>query len=309
MQGADMNGLLSAPLTVPAAVAGALAALLLVLLLLALRRAGPGMLRIMIGFVALAAFAAAVTVIADRMATNERAAEWRALLARNVELTARASAPGSMLSCLDGGAGEAVENLCEKTVFSDAQSAAAAVAYMGARLTLLRQAAAIAPSLPDGLSGLRRAVELDRYGLAAHVLAERDGCTADKCPLFAALHDSAALKANMRVHAFDNYVARYAADWSKTAPVAEKPAQAAPVAAAPQPAPAREAKAPLDGRYDFPSAASIPPVSIMNPEPALPKEPAENAAPPEAAPADNPAPTAKLPQRRSQKQASEPPAR
>ena len=50
-------------------------------------------------------------------------------LQRNAELSLSAVAPGSTLACLDGVAGEAVENACEKTVFADPQSAASAVAY------------------------------------------------------------------------------------------------------------------------------------------------------------------------------------
>ena len=95
----------------------------------------------------------------------------------------------------------------------------------------------------------QRALELDRFGLAAHVLASRDGCTADDCAAFALLRDTAALKANLQVHAFDAYVARYAAAWTKSdaktepknepknEPMAEKKpgAPAAPVASAPVP--------------------------------------------------------------------------
>ncbi len=136
MNGETLNALLSTPLAIPASVAAALAALFLVLLLMSIKRAGPGMARLLMAFVALAVFTAGLTIVVDRMTRDERAAEQRALLARNIELTARAVTAGSMLSCLDAGAGETVENACEKSVFASPASAADAVAYIGARLDI-----------------------------------------------------------------------------------------------------------------------------------------------------------------------------
>jgi len=315
LDGASVNGLLSTPLVLPASVAGALAALFVVLTMMALRRTGAGGLRrllLPIGAIVLGALA--VIAVLDRLALDERAAERRALLQRNAELNVSAVAPGSVLSCLDGGAGEAIENACETAVFATPQSAAAAVAYTAARLALLKDAADFAqrgePGLLEAFAAARRAVELDRYGIVAHVLATRDGCTAERCAAFAALRDTAALKANLRVHAFDTYVARYAAAWSKSEAVAEKqPPVAAPAPAPVASAPAPPANQPVSNRYDFPSAASIPPVSIMNAEPPLPKEPAGNAAAPPAT--EGAAPPAKLPvpPKRPQAQAATPPAR
>ena len=290
----------------PASVAGALAALFVVLAVMALRRAGAGGLqRLLLPVAAIVLVALAVIALLDRMALDSQAAERRALLQRQAVLDASALAPGSALACLDGGAGEQIENACEKAVFADAQSAAAAVAYTGARLALLKDASALArrgaAGLVETFAGTRRALELDRFGLAAHVLATRDGCTADACAAFALLRDTGALKANLRVHAFDAYVARYAAAWNKSEPknepknepVAEKQPAAVPVASAPAPA------NPVASRYDFPSAASIPPVSIMNAEPPLPKS-AE-------APSDSGA--VPVPPKRPQAQAATPPAR
>src|SRR5579859_2160767 len=137
--------------------------------------------RIVLSLTALALAGLVVYALIDRSSVAERAAERRALLAREVELSRIALAPGSALACLDGGAGETVENVCEKTVFASAQSTAAAVAYMDARLKLLAFAAARDPGLLALLASTRRAVALDRFGVAAHVLAIRDGCTAEKC--------------------------------------------------------------------------------------------------------------------------------
>src|SRR4029078_3613076 len=86
--------------------------------------------------------------------------------------------------------------------------------------------------------------------------------------------------------------------------VAEPPAPGtAPVASAPEPL---SPSHPLDSRYDFPSSASIPPVSIMNVEPPPPKEPAS----PQRAHAarEKTGTTAPVPPKRPQSQAVSPPA-
>ena len=266
IDGAALKELLSNP-----PVLGALAALLVVLVVLAVMRAGV-VRRLLLAIVVLAIVGAGVSVILNSMAQVERAADRRALMQRYAELSVQALAPGSTLACLDGAAGEAVENACEKTVFSGPQTTAGAVAYMAARLTLLADGLAFAqksdPDFAASLAGLRRSIELDRFGLAAHVLAVRDGCTAEQCAAFALLQDADVIKANLKAQVFDQYVSRYAADWNKSAPVAVKEAPAVPVASVNEQA--APAKGPVPEKYDFPSAASIPPVSIMNAEPKLP---------------------------------------
>jgi hypothetical protein len=157
------------------------------------------------------------------------------------------------------------------------------------------------------MAGPRRAIELDRYGIAAHVLATRDGCTPENCAAFAFLHDTTALKANLKARIYDQYVSRYAAAWNKTepekpAPVAAAPVPGAPVAAVPG-EPSQPTGVPISSKYDFPSAASIPPVSIMNSEPALPKGAAAPAAPKSEDEAAVP-----VPPKRPQTQAATPPA-
>jgi len=239
------------------------------------------LLRIVLSAAAVALAGVAVYALIDRSTMAERAAERRALLTRDTELSRIALAPGSALACLDGGAGEAVENVCEKKVFASAQSTAAAVAYMDARLKLLADAAAAAGAERDAgllplLASTRRAVALDRYGVAAHVLAIRDGCTAEKCDAFALVDDASALKANLRAQVYDQYVSRYVAGWSVPAPAEKPPA----VSALPAPAPVASIAVPGQIRplavkpgehWDFPSAASIPAVSIMTSEPPLPQ--------------------------------------
>jgi hypothetical protein len=318
IDGAFINGLLSTPLVLPASLAGALAALFVVVIVFAVRRAASsGAARLLVPLTALAVAAIAVIGVLERMATNERMAEQRALLLRHTQLSMSAVTPGSALACLDGVAGEQIETACEKSVFADAQSAAGAVAYIGARLSLLSDVYAAAqhgaPDLQSVFASMRRAIELDRYGIAAHVLAERDGCTAERCAAFAMFQDTGALQANLKVRAFDTYVGRYAADWGKKEPAADKQPQASvpapsPVASAgPESLPTGH---PVDPRYDFPSSASIPAVSIMNAEPPVPKDqagPAPGQAP--AASADRPAANPPVPPKRPQAQAATPPAR
>jgi len=265
---AALNGLLSTPLAL-----GGLAALMVALVVLAVMRAGV-VRRLLASTVALAVIGAGLIVVLERQMQNERAAERRALTQRFAELSTAALAPSSALACLDGAAGEAVENACEKAVFAAPQATAGAVSYMAARLTLLADGLAFArgsdPDFAATLASLRRAIELDRFGVAAHVLAVRDGCTAERCAAFAWLHDSSVIKSNLKAQVFEQYVSRYATDWDKSPPVAVKEAPQVPVASVGEQA--APAKVPVPDKYEFPSAASIPPVSIMNPEPPLPKD-------------------------------------
>jgi hypothetical protein len=302
-----LTGFLSAPLVVPASVAGALAALFVVFAVIAWRRARS---RPLLPVAVLAFGALAVLAVIDQLSLNTRAAARRTLLTRDAELTRSALAPGSVLACLDAGAGDAVENACEQQVFGSAQSAAAAVAYMDARLKLLAAAADDDDGGADFravLASTRRAVALDRYGIAAHVLATRDGCTADKCAAFALVDDTSALKANLRAQVFDQYVSRYVASWNRPAPPAEKQ----PVSAVPAVPPVAGIKP--GEHWDFPSAASIPPVSIMNAEPPPPKGTDARAQRGDAAPAAAAKPPSHaeppVPPKRPPPQAAPPPAR
>src|SRR3974390_205428 len=263
--GASFNGLLSSPLVLPAFVAGVLAALVVAFLVMLFRRSAA--IRVLFSIVAAALGGLGVSAILDRVAQNERAAQYRALMQRNAELTAQVLAPGSALACLDDIAGEAVETVCEKAVFAGPQAVAGAVAYVAARLDLLAEAHTTANEGDFALlRGLQRSIQLDRFGLVAHVLAVRDGCTVERCAAFRWLGDADVIKSNLKAQLFDQYVFRSAADWDKPAPVAEKETSP-PVASASAPA-----NTPVGAKYDFPSAASIPPVSIMNAEPPLRKE-------------------------------------
>lgn len=236
--------------------------------------------RLIVPALAIAAVLFGIFAILDRLEQDARAAAQRALLARADALTASALQPGSALGCLDSVAGETVEAACEAKVFGSPQSAAAAVVYTGARLTLLADAQRLNPAAATAFAASRRAIELDRFGIAAHVLTVRDGCTPERCAAFAFLTDTGALKGNMNAQAFDQYVSRHRDAWD--APAAAPP----PAVSQAQPAPEPETKAasvapangelhPIPDKYKLPSADSIPRVSIMDKEPPLTKAAAE----------------------------------
>ena len=91
------------------------------------------------------------------------------------------------LSCIDDLAGETVLTACEKALFGSAESAAAALSYAASqitRLTAFGDVAAANKTMTPELQMLRRAVERDRYGLMAYVLAVRDHCTPSDCAAF-----------------------------------------------------------------------------------------------------------------------------
>jgi hypothetical protein len=148
------------------------------------------------------------------------------------------------------------------------------------------------PGYQGSIERMRRALETDRFGLVAQVLASR-GCTADNCPAFGLLRDPARVIANLNERAFDANVVLHAANWrpdAAAAVVSMPPPGPAVAAVTPAPGPVA---VPLSSKYDFPSAASIPPVSIMNAEPPLPpanEQAAAPAAPAKPAAAPQPAP-------------------
>jgi hypothetical protein len=267
--------------TVAVAVAAALACALLV------RRSASrwrsAITRTIVFVAALVAVVGYFLTAADR----DLAADRRALQAREADLAARAVMPGSALGCLNGVANEAVETACEKAVFAKPETAAAAVAYVTAQLDVLADAVRLIgvddEDFGPALAGLRRSIALDRYGVVAHALATREGCTAESCWAFALVDDPSVLKANLKGRAFNTYVERYQAAWNKP----EEPAKPSPEGPQANAAPAQPSTS-FASRYDFPSAASIPPVSIMNPEPPRPAEP-NAAATPAASAAEQPA--------------------
>jgi len=188
------------------------------------------------------------------------------------------------LSCIDDLAGETVLTACEKSLFGSAESAAAALSYAAfqiTRLTAFGDVAAANKNLTSELQTLRRAVERDRYGLMAYVLAARDHCTASECAAFRALTDHRQIVANMDERVYEGLIARYAPSWN--APAAPGPG---PVAALP---PSMPTGKPTNA--DFPTAASTPAVSIMTPEPGAATTPSAPRPPASSALANAPLPS------------------
>lgn len=289
----------------PAWGAGVIAAIALALAATAWRRDGVGALVARIAAVTVAVLAAGVAGLAGS-AVMERLAQRRALEQRLADLSGRALVPGSPLACLDGLAGTAAEPACQAALLARPETAAAAVTFVTAQLTLLFDAAPVATTdnaVAQALAPLRRALADDRFGLVAHVLALRAGCTPEFCSPLGLLDRPDRVRANLRDRPFDAMLALHAASWPNTpalptpsSPVSSVPGpglagtghpagvgQGAGQSAGPiQPGTGQPTGQPVSSRYDFPSAASIPPVSIMAPEPAGP--------PPAAAARELPAP-------------------
>jgi hypothetical protein len=211
----------------------------------------------------------------DGASVRDQGAERRALELRAAELSGQALAPGSPLSCLDGLAGENVETACEKALFAAPATVAAATSYIAARLVLLADTIAYAQHGGTHIDGvvlpLRRSLETDRFGFVAHALVVRDGCTSENCKALSLLHDPSRVRANLSGQTLDRYLDRYVAAWAQNSDV-----PVADAASAQSSTPQGQRKVMLD--INFPTAASIPAVSIMNPEPKGPPTQAAAAA-------------------------------
>lgn len=258
-------------LAVPIWAAGAVSAVFLAVVVLAIGRSGAA------AFIN-ALFPVGIMVVAvsagwlymQQAERQERAAERRSLGERSTALSALPAMPGSALSCLDPLAGETVEGACEKTVFATPEAVATAVNYVSAKLALLADAndhvrrgdAAFAAEL----AALSAALESDRFGIVAHVLAQRYGCTLDRCDALNWFSDSSHLLANLRDHTFDEQVTKFAAMWNAPPRTATEGAVATLPTTTALPN-IGAAPVMVSPRYDFPSSQSIPPVNIMIPEP------------------------------------------
>jgi hypothetical protein len=247
-------------LAIPIWAAGAASAVFLALAVLAIGRAGvETSINVLFRVAIVVITASAGWLYIQQAEWQERAVEIRSLDARSAALLARAVAPGSALSCLDELAGEMVEAACEKAVFASPEAVATAVSYVAAKLDLLadRQRAGYADAT---LAPWLAAIETDRFGIVAHVLAQHRGCTAEKCDAAAWLSDPSRVLANLREHAFDEQVAKFTIAWNSPAHAA---LDGAPGVEPLHPGPASV----LPPRYDFPPSQTIPPVNIMVPEP------------------------------------------
>jgi hypothetical protein len=207
----------------------------------------------------------------DTASNRDLVAERQSLEARAAQLGTQALAPGSALACLDAFAGDSVESACEKAIFASPAATASASSYIAARLVLLADIVAYTKRggghVDNILTPLRRSIETDRYGFAAHALAVLDGCTPENCKALSLLHDASRVRANLSAQVLDRYLDRYVALWAQAPDTPVADATSAAPAATNQPGTAGR-KVTVD--IDFPTAASIPPVSIMNPEPKNP---------------------------------------
>jgi len=239
----------------------------------------------------------------DRMAARDIAEERRAYQARLADLNSRSLAPTSPLACLDALAGDALDEPCEKAIFANPESVAAAVSLMAARLSLLREGIAHAAAgdltYEQAIADLRRSLEQDRFGFAAQALVASEQCTPGSCEALSLLKDPERVAANLKDRTFEIFVGRHVAAWLSRSPgpavAASVPAQ--PAMPSPPAAQATVTPATSSVNVDFPSAASIPPVSIMNNEPGATGQTgtetdSKAAAPRRTAPAAVPAPRA-----------------
>ena len=261
--------------------AGAAAVLLAIIGALALPRGPKGTLaaaaRVLVLLIVAALGGSLVWAYLESAAMRAHDAERRALELRAGRLTEQSLKPGSALACLDALAGETVQAACERVVFASPESVATAISYVAAQFALLSEMTNYAKSGGSGivetLLPLRRALEADPFGFLAHVLVMGDGCTSEHCPPLVVLRDPSHVRTNIIAQTLQHYVDHYREIWAKSpdAAVADVPDMAPTGPPDGNPIGRRKVSA----NIDFPTAASIPPISIMNPEP---KGPAERAA-------------------------------
>ena len=285
-------------------VAAGAAALLVVLCVLALRRTAVPVIRVDVLLLGAALGAALTWAVVGHVSVTDLGGERRALEVRASELTAHALAPGSPLSCLDALAGENVEAACENAIFASPASVATATSYVAARFALLSEIAAYVgrggTAIDDVLVPLRRSLEVDRFGFLARVLAVRDGCTGQNCKALALLRDASHVRDHLNDGSLDQLAEHYQALWAQS--------PQGTVADASQGRVGGMTQANAQGLHkgmvniDFPTAASIPAVNIMTPEPSGPVLPGVA-----AAAAANPNPQPASSSHRARKQVASPP--
>jgi hypothetical protein len=223
---------------------------------------------------------------------RDHAEEGRAVLQRILDLTALQTGSQSALGCLDVSPEDPLEEMCERTIFANAQTVAGANAFVAARLSVLGDALASANSAHSPAAGalvaLRQSVENDPFGIVAHVLASRYGCSPSQCAAFAMLADTSKVVANLNARTFENLVGHYAPNWQMqggpavsglsgpgptvaavSSLLGQGPPVVAPVPGALPHVRGVLAGGPPKGLY-VPPASSIPAVSIMTDEPRTP---------------------------------------
>jgi hypothetical protein len=234
---------------------------------------------------------AALALLASPFTVGPRAAEpvpeaSPTVLAQRADaLLARAMAPNSPLACADAVASSQIEEACEGVLFARPETIASAVTYVAAKVALLSEALsqkqADAKRDDPALARLRTSLAADRFGIVAHVLEAFHGCSAETCDAFALVPDPSQLKANLRDSRFDRLVAKHAGAWPAPGGGTSEAGDSPTGASATKP------------KIDFPSAADIPPVSIM-----VPEEPSRRSSGGGARRAPKPAAKPRLPARR-----------
>jgi len=256
----SMNDMIFSPLWGPAV----LAAVLAVIVVVAIVRFGG---RQVFGFGAAAILIIGLGWIAiDRLDMQGRAEQRRAIEARVAVLNAQALLPNSHLACLDAAGGDVVHDACEKSLFAAPEQVAAALNYVSARLDVLREIAALPDRDRSSYDSIRtpivRSLEADRFGLVAQILTARDACQPSSCYAFDFLKNRDRVVANMTERSYDARVERFAAAWN------DKPGVSGATALASHNAPSSPPHTPVN--MNFPTADSIPAVSIMSNEPGRP---------------------------------------
>jgi len=219
--------------------------------------------------------------IGEMSVMRERNVERIALETREHDLSTKSLAVAG-LACLDSPGNDLIEASCEKLLFSGPREITAAVSYISVRLALFVKESIYAEhdgeAFKHSRAAARRAAERDRFGLYAHVLTAEYGCSQTQCEFFKFMQDPSRLKANLREQAFDALLNRYAVTWVDPH-LPQTPGSPQAATQSPQ-------RSATKRGLDLPSAnGSIPPVSIMAPEPAVSR--AANP-PPEAGRQNNP---------------------
>jgi hypothetical protein len=261
-------------------IAGLAVAALALVVALAVGPYGRRGVRFTFGFIALVAFVGSAAWLAVYLGMVEQR---RAIEERIAALRAQAMASGP-LACLERGA-EALQASCAQSLFASPGAISSAGIYTASRLDAMKAARHYSgprtPQFDDVVVALERSLQEDPFGLAADILVRREGCTAQRCEALSLFADPARLADNIRNKTFDANVARYASAWSAPQPAAG-PSVSAPASTI---TPSGLTRAPIPDRYELPSAASIPPVSIMTDEPPQRATPAPAAKDRPAAPA------------------------
>ena len=252
---------------------------------------GVGLIATAVGIATIVSVALASAFVSGLL-YRDHAEEGRVILQRMFDLTTLQAGSQPALGCLDVSPGDPLEEICERTIFANPQTVASANAFVAARLSVLGEALSYASVTrsPSGgaVVSLRQVVENDPFGIVAHVLAARYGCSASQCSAFAMLTDTSKVETNLNARTYENLVSRYAPSWQGQGgpAVSALPGQGPAVAAAssllgqgpPVVAPVLGSSpnvrpvpggAPPKG-LSVPPASSIPAVSIMTDEPRVP---------------------------------------